>query len=73
MLLARQLLPQKHSEAERGKPTSTEGDRKKTPRRFHALIVLAHVLSPPLNFLGLLLVHPRDFVSGVAKRMQDFI
>jgi hypothetical protein len=39
----------------------------------HGLVVLAHVPSPPLDLLGLLLIHPCDFISGVAKRMQDFI
>ena len=38
-----------------------------------ALIVLTHVLPPLLDLLGLLLIHPGDFVSGVTKRMQDFI
>jgi hypothetical protein len=42
-------------------------------RSVHALIVLAHVLSPSLDLLGLLLIHSRDFISGVTKRMQDFI
>jgi hypothetical protein len=42
-------------------------------RSVQALIVLAHVLSPSLDLLGLLLIHSRDFISGVTKRMQDFI
>jgi hypothetical protein len=42
-------------------------------RSVHSLIVLAHVLSPSLNLLGLLLIHSRNFISGVTKRMQDFI
>jgi hypothetical protein len=37
------------------------------------LIVLTHVLSPFLDLLRLLLIHPSDFVSGVTKCMQDFI
>jgi hypothetical protein len=41
-------------------------------RSVQALIVLAHVLSPSLDLLGLLLIHSRDFISGVTKRMQDF-
>jgi hypothetical protein len=39
----------------------------------NALIVLAHVLSPSLDLFGFLLIHPGDFISGVTKRMQDFI
>ena len=39
----------------------------------HRLIVLAHVLSPLLDFLGLVLIHFGDFVSRVTKRMQDFV
>jgi hypothetical protein len=42
-------------------------------RSVHALIVLAHVHSPSLDLLGLLLIHSRDFIPGVTKRMQDFI
>jgi hypothetical protein len=42
-------------------------------RSSNALIVLAHVLSLSLDLLGLLLIHPGDFISGVTKRMQDFI
>jgi hypothetical protein len=42
-------------------------------RASNALIVLAHVLSLSLDLLGLLLIHPGDFVSGVTKCMQDFI
>ena len=37
------------------------------------LIVLAHLLSLTLDLLGLFLVHPGDFVSGVAERMQYLI
>ena len=38
-----------------------------------SLIVLPHVLSPSLDLLGLLFIHPSDFVSGVTKCVQDFI
>jgi hypothetical protein len=31
------------------------------------------VLSPSLDLLGLLLIHPGDFISGITERMQDFI
>ena len=42
-------------------------------RGSHALVILAHVLSLSLDLLGLLLIHPGDFIAGVAKRVQDFI
>jgi hypothetical protein len=44
-----------------------------SPRSVQALIVFAHVLTPSLDLLGLLLIHSGDFISGVAKRIQDFI
>jgi hypothetical protein len=31
------------------------------------------VLSASLDLLGLFLIHPGDFISGITKRMQDFI
>ena len=42
-------------------------------RSAHTLIVLPHVMSPSLDLLRLLLIHSGDFISGVTKRMQDFI
>jgi hypothetical protein len=42
-------------------------------RGIRILIVLAHVLAAFVDLLGLLLIHPGDFVSGITKRMQNFI
>ena len=33
----------------------------------------SNVFSPPLDVFGLFLIHFRDFISRIAKRVQNFI
>ena len=52
---------------------SSTGRRVQETSQPSQLIVLAHLLSPTLYLLWFFLVHPGDFVSRVAERMQYLI